>query len=247
MIEISKEEYEELQNIKVQYNNLKQNGSRQNTSQIENISTLINEFVEKSNQIEEKSKDTYEFSESSNTQNHNIVTLIDELAETIHTLDSTFETFSKTIHSLTTANEEITELVMINDRISFQTNLLSINAKIEASRAGDAGKGFAIVADEVKKLAASSKHSTEEIGKKIEEISAMTHNAKDQNVKSNELIDNSAQIAKDATEKLTSLINLSAKNRSDSVDVRNIITHQIKDADIIKSKISDLLNSTRNY
>jgi len=62
MIEISKEEYEELQNIKVQYNNLKQNGSRQNTSQIENISTLINEFVEKSNQIEEKSKDTYEFS-----------------------------------------------------------------------------------------------------------------------------------------------------------------------------------------
>ena len=84
--------------------------------------------------------------------------------------------------------------VSVNDKISFQTNLLSINAKIEASRAGEAGKGFSIVADEVKKLAASSKHSTQEIGKKIEEISTITQNAKEQSDQSNELIDNSVSI-----------------------------------------------------
>ncbi|MEA2050894.1 MAG: methyl-accepting chemotaxis protein [Campylobacterota bacterium] len=130
------------------------------------------------------------------------IELVKELSTSIHSLDSVFNSFTKTIESLTTANKEISELVIINDKISFQTNLLSINAKIEASRAGDSGKGFAIVADEVKKLAAASKHSTEEIGKKIEDISNMTINAQEQSQKSNELLDNNITIAANVTEKL---------------------------------------------
>ncbi|MDB2405391.1 methyl-accepting chemotaxis protein [Arcobacteraceae bacterium] len=262
MIEISKDEYKELKAIELKYNNFKlieslklattmkdnaanvNAASQEKVSEIEKISSLVNEFIEKSNQIEIKSKENFNSSESSNNESQNIIILVEELTNTIHNIDSAFDAFTNTINSLTTANHEITELVAVNDKISFQTNLLSINAKIEASRAGDAGKGFSIVADEVKKLAASSKHSTQEIGKKIEEISAMTQNAKEQSDQSNELIDNSARIVSDATKKLNYLIQLSSKNKNDSIEVQNIVDNQLKDSDTIKTQISELLNDT---
>jgi len=262
MIEISKDEYKQLKAIELKYNNFKLNeslklattmknnvsnvtvASKEKVSEIEKISSLVNEFIEKSNQIEIKSKENFNSSESSNNESQNIIILVEELTNSIHNIDSAFDAFTNTINSLTTANHEITKLVSVNDKISFQTNLLSINAKIEASRAGEAGKGFSIVADEVKKLAASSKHSTQEIGKKIEEISTMTQNAKEQSDQSNELIDNSVQIASDATKKLNYLIQLSSKNKNDSIEVQNIVDNQLKDSNTIKAKISELLNDT---
>jgi len=262
MIEIKKEEYQKLQDIEKKYNQLKldesldiankmtsnainvNTASKQKVTEIENISSLVNEFIEKSTRIENKSKENYSSAESSSCESQNVIKLVNDLSEAINSLDSIFETFTTTISSLATANEEITVLVKVNDQISIQTNLLSLNAKIEASRAGDSGKGFSIVADEVKKLAAASNQSTQEIGTKIQEISNMTQNAKEQSEKSNKLIDSTIKIATDATEKLNFLIQLSIKNKDDSVEVQNIVCNQLEDSDTIKSKISVLLGDS---
>jgi ammonium transporter, Amt family len=76
----------------------------------------------------------------------------------------------RTIDSLSKASEQITDVIEIINNIAHQTNMLAMNATIEASRAGEAGKGFAVVANEVKNLAVQTAKATAEIESRIQKI-----------------------------------------------------------------------------
>ncbi len=83
------------------------------------------------------------------------------------------------IHGIGRQSEEIGKIVKTIEGIADQTNLLSLNAAIEAARAGDAGRGFAVVADEVRRLAERSVQATQEIGGVIEAVQGETRAAVD--------------------------------------------------------------------
>jgi methyl-accepting chemotaxis protein len=86
---------------------------------------------------------------------------------------------SQTVRTLSEAAQRIGQVITLINTIAEQTNLLALNATIEAARAGEAGRGFAVVASEVKSLAGQTAKATEEIGAQIQQIQSATTGAVD--------------------------------------------------------------------
>jgi hypothetical protein len=138
----------------------------------------------------------------------------DAMAKIASSLHSVSEKAQQTADSVENLNEragQIGGIVMLIKEIADQTNLLALNAAIEAARAGEQGRGFAVVADEVRKLAERTSHATSEISTLVANIQEEILSAKTQMESEAGQSDSVSRQGESATESLHELLTLSHK------------------------------------
>jgi methyl-accepting chemotaxis protein len=142
------------------------------------------------------------------------VQAINEVAEKAREMQVSLQDLGKKANN-------IGEVMNVINDIADQTNLLALNAAIEAARAGEAGRGFAVVADEVRKLAEKTMNATKEVGEAVDTIQQGTEtNIKYMN-EAGELVEKSTSLSNNAGESLQEIVGLVQENAD---QVRNIAT-----------------------
>lgn len=101
---------------------------------------------------------------------HQLSATMEELSATSTTINESQNELSQSIRKIEKESVEIKKVISIIDNISSQTNLLGINAAIEAARSGEHGRGFSVVAEQIRKLSLTTKTNAEEIKKSIKNI-----------------------------------------------------------------------------
>lgn len=172
---------------------------------VEQLSVSVNEIAENATtlaavvantredgeQVDLKVKTTVEVSRQGKADMQNVGVAMRNINESMMKLQQAVDKVGK-------ASEEITNITGVISDIADETNLLSLNASIEAARAGDAGKGFAVVATEIGKLAQTSSNSVHNIESLISEINALVKDAVSQAEDSVENIQSSGEMVRDA-------------------------------------------------
>jgi methyl-accepting chemotaxis protein len=151
---------------------------------------------------------------------------------------------SDTVKQLGKNSDQIGEIIQVIDDIADQTNLLALNAAIEAARAGEQGRGFAVVADEVRKLAERTTKATKEIADMIKQIQKDTSEAVVQMNLGTEEVEKGKDLAKKAGESLMDIIKASVSVVDDINQVASASEEQSATADQISKNIEAISNVT---
>ncbi|BDU40367.1 methyl-accepting chemotaxis protein [Vibrio sp. SCSIO 43132] len=190
------------------------------SSETEQVVTSITEMSESARSVAESVQQSSQVTEATSVEAHNSKGIVNNAVETVRSLVDEVEEMAERIQVMNTDANQISAVLSVIGDISEQTNLLALNAAIEAARAGEQGRGFAVVADEVRALAARTQNSTTEISDML-----------------TRLLDGTEKVV-NAMENTKSRCQITAEKTSEVSGSLDVVSNSVNQIDDISSQIA---------
>ena len=205
----------------------------------EEMSQASLDIARNANDISDSAKEMVHTAQSGNDIVTKSVNEVNEIAKTVHKS-------ADFVKDLGEQGEKIGEIVLVINEIADQTNLLALNAAIEAARAGEAGRGFAVVADEVKKLAERTSKSTQEIGGMIHAMKTGVDRAVQSMGEASENVQRGVRLSNEAGTALGEIVHSSSSLQSMVQQIATAIEEMNSTTDEIAKDIEQVASVTKD-
>jgi len=186
-------------------------GSQEQTSQAGEVASAVEEMTKTIVENSKNAGNTAETAKQAKEVAEKGGQIVSETVDGIHRIADAARKTATSIDQFSKSSAQIGEIIGVIDDIADQTNLLALNAAIEAARAGEQGRGFAVVADEVRKLAERTTKATKEIATMIKNIQGETETAVNVMATGSKEVENGLTLAQQAGASLKQIVEVSQK------------------------------------
>lgn len=184
-------------------------------SQLEYLGSVVASIEQMNTSVDDSARNADEAAQDARTaveQAEDGEKVVEKTIEAISRVSQSSEDLNGLVTGLGSHADSIGSIIGVISDIADQTNLLALNAAIEAARAGEAGKGFAVVADEVRKLAEKTMEATKDVGVAIESIQTEVRKTVDGVSGISGLAGDAAELSAESGRALNSIVNLAGKS-----------------------------------